>query len=147
MHVSLSRTSAVALLFLVVGCKDKALEAECQRFPAFVSAATARAAAAVPMEQRQRQQTGADRAAWHRQLAAAFEQESKAPATFKTPKVQAYEAQVKQAYALSAAALRKTADGMEKADKALVEQGQVDDVKATGARDQVLKAVEQGCLP
>lgn len=130
---------------LLCGCKDQNLQKECAAFPGYAREATGRAAAAVPEATRKAQTSPAERAAWHRKLASAFEQEQSAAPRFTQERVKGFESKLKQAYGMTAAALRKTADGFEKNDKELVEQGQRDDVNATGVRDAVVADAERNC--
>lgn len=130
---------------LLMGCKDQLLQEECSKFRSAAGAASERAAAVVPSEQRERESAGPQRAAWHRKLADAFEQESTKPPQFKNERVQGYEAQLKKTFAQTAVALRKTADGFDKGDKTLVQQGQVEDVESNGARSKLLLEVDKSC--
>jgi len=129
------------------GCnrEEKKLAAECAAFLKYGTESGARAQAAVPMEERPKATTGPDRAAWHRKLAAAYEEESRKPAQFTHPRIADFEAQLKQTYVTTATALRKTADGFEKSDRALVEQGQIEDSAATSARQAVTDQAARSC--
>lgn len=126
------------------GCKDKGAE-ECARFTKYSEESGARAMGAVPMGERQSATTGPARAAWHRKLADAFEAESRRPAEFTSAPMQDFEVRLKGTYTQTATALRKTADGFDKSDKTLVEQGQIADSEATTARQAVSTAVQQSC--
>jgi hypothetical protein len=138
---------AFCLLSFSYGCnrEEKKLATECAAFLKYDSESGARAQAAVPMEERPKATTGPDRAAWHRKLAAAYDEESRKPAQFTHPRIADLEARLKKTYVNTAAALRKTADGFEKSDRALVERGQIEDGEATSARQAVTDEAARSC--
>lgn len=149
MRSSLFQVASSLVLFLSFAsfsaCKDQAQQKECAKFRSTMIESAERAAAAVPSEVRQRETAPPQRAAWHRKLADAFEQESSKPAQFTDPRLQGFESQIKKSYAQTAAALRKTADGFDKGDKTLTEQGQIEDAKANGERGQILVEADKSC--
>lgn len=134
------------LAVLTVGaCKGRAASDECVAFGRFTGDSTGRANASVPDAERSAAHSAAEIVAWHRKLARAYDAEAATPARFESPKVKDYEAHYKRTYALTASALRKMADGLERSDKAIYREGSDEETAAGRERQRIVDDWTRHC--
>jgi hypothetical protein len=140
------RAVAVALAALAVaGCKPGAADNECAAFGRFTDESSARANAAVPDAERNLAHSASEIAAWHKKLARAYDVEAATPGRFVSPKVKDYEAHYKRTYALTASALRKMADGLDRGDKDVYRAGGDEETAAGRERQRIIDDWTRHC--
>jgi hypothetical protein len=136
--------SLVAVLS-ALACRSSATPGECAAFGRFTAASIARADGSVPDAERNAAHSAAEIAAWHKKLARAYDAEAETAPSFSSPKVKDYEAHYKRTYALSASALRKMADGLERGDKGTYRAGTDEETAAGRERQRIVDDWTRHC--
>jgi hypothetical protein len=135
----------VVLALAAGACKGRAAGEECVAFGRFPDESTVRANGSVPDAERNAAHTASEIGAWHRKLARAYDVEAAAPPRFESPKVKDYEAHYKRTYALTASALRKMADGLERGDRAGYRAGSDEETAAGRERQRIVDDWTRHC--